>query len=390
MNSSAPKRKVCFVITSFIHYSRNFLILEELNKRPDVELHVLVGGAALVPKYTSKTADLISILKEEGYENVHQVYFTLEGDVPVLKAKTVGFGVVEVSTVYNAIQPDLVVVRGDRFEVLGAVIAAVYMNIPVAHIEGGDVSGTIDESVRHAITKLVHIHFPTNDDARDRILQMGENPKHVYNYGSPDVEVVKQVARTSIENFESLGSGAQHFSVTDDYLMVMFHPVTTGVTNLAVETKLLLQVIYELDMPTLWFWPNSDYGADIISTTIREFKDKTPDHQVRFLRYIPPKQFLSLLSNTQCLVGNSSAGLKECSILGVPVVNIGSRQDQRLCPENVSDTDFDATSIAKTVRAQLEHGLYPPSNVYYKKNTAKNVAEKIATSELYVQKKYHS
>ena len=185
------KRKVCFIITSFIHYSRNLLILDELKKRKDVDLHIIIGGTALLSKCSARHAYVREMLEADGFKNLYEVYFNLEGDNNVVKAKTAGLGMIEFSLLFNHIRPDLVVVRGDRFEVLSAATAAFYMNIPIAHIEGGDVTGTLDESIRHSITKLAHLHFATNDQAYNRILKMGEPEKYVFNYGSPDIEVVK-------------------------------------------------------------------------------------------------------------------------------------------------------------------------------------------------------
>ncbi|MEK7147580.1 MAG: UDP-N-acetylglucosamine 2-epimerase, partial [Patescibacteria group bacterium] len=167
------KRKICFVITSFIHYSRGLFILEELKNRPDVELHIVISGTALLAKYSSKFSYVKNILEREGYNNLHELYFNLEGDSHLTKAKTAGIGIVEFSTFFNQLRPDVVVLRGDRFEVLSAAVAAAYLQIPIAHLEGGDITGSIDESVRHAITKLSHLHFATNEDAKKRILRMG-------------------------------------------------------------------------------------------------------------------------------------------------------------------------------------------------------------------------
>lgn len=167
--SKSTKRKICFVMTSLIHYSRNLLILEELKKREDVELHIIIAGTALLPKYASSHTKIKEILKSEGFNNIYEVYFTLEGDNNVVKSKTVGLGIIEFSLIFNNINPDLLLVRGDRFEVLSAATAASLMNIPIAHIEGGDVSGTIDESIRHTVTKLSHIHFATSELSKKRI-----------------------------------------------------------------------------------------------------------------------------------------------------------------------------------------------------------------------------
>lgn len=385
-------RKICFVITSFIHYSRNFLILEELQKRDDVELHIVVGGAALLSKYLSKFMNIKEELERAGFANIHDAYFNLEGNDGITKAKTAGLGTIEFSTLFGSIKPDLVLVRGDRFEVLAAVTAAAYMNIPIAHIEGGDLSGTLDESVRHAITKLAHIHFVTNDDAKNRVLRMGENPEYVFNFGSPDVELVHHTldARASFKDEESLqtGSGA-NVSFDDDFLMVMFHPVSTEVGTLGEKTRVLLEAIHETNLPTLWFWPNFDAGAEEISQELRKFRDNTNDHSIRFMRYLPPNVFLSLLKNTKVLVGNSSAGVKECSYLGIPVVMTGTRQNKRLRAENVIEVSHNKDEIKNAIVSQIKKGRYPASALYHGEDTAKKVAAVLATVSLYIQKTFH-
>jgi UDP-hydrolysing UDP-N-acetyl-D-glucosamine 2-epimerase len=383
------KRKICFVITSFIHYSRNMLILSELHKRKDVELSVVIGGSALLSKYVSKFANVKELLNKDGINNVHEVFFNLDGDNVVVKAKTVGLGIVEFSNFFNEIKPDVVVVRGDRFEVLSAAVAASYMNIPVAHIEGGDLSGTLDESIRHSITKLSHIHFATNEPARQRILSMGEHDKYVFNFGSPDVEMVHKISKNSNGiDLNETGSGAL-FDFSKDYLMVMYHSVSTEFDKLPEQTNKLLQSIYELDIPTIWFWPNIDVGAEEISHEIRVFNNEVKNHKIRFMRYLPPKKFISLLSKTKCLIGNSSAGIKECSYLGVPVVNIGSRQNNRLRAKNILDVEHDIKAIKRAVTMQISNGRYKPSSLYFMKNTGKNIAATLAKISLYSQKKFH-
>ncbi len=385
------KRKVCFVITSFIHYSRNFLILEELKKREDVDLCVVLGGVVLSDKYASHTFNVRKILENEGFKNIHEAYFNVDGDHHVVKAKTIGLGVIEFSSLFHDIRPDVLVVRGDRFEVLAAAIAAAYMNIPIAHIEGGDVSGTLDESVRHAITKLSHIHFATNEPARERILRMGEDPDYVFNFGSPDIEVVLRAEKQGLDihgaDLDQSGSGTK-ISLDEDYVMVMYHPVNTELESLSENTRKLLLAVHKLDMPVIWFWPNFDAGAEYISHELRIFKEKTANHKVKFLRYLPPRQFLSLLTKSKCLIGNSSAGIKECSYLGIPVVNVGSRQNNRLRADNVADSGNDSVEIYNAIKKQLSVGRYPSSSLYASNDTSREIASTIAECELYAQKTF--
>jgi UDP-hydrolysing UDP-N-acetyl-D-glucosamine 2-epimerase len=382
------KRKVCFVITSFIHYSRNLLILDELKKRKDVELHIIVGGTALLSRYTSKSADVKELLKKDGHTNLYDLHFNLEGNDTIVKAKTTGLGIIEFTTLFHNINPDIVVVRGDRFEVLSGTLAAAYLGIPVAHIEGGDLSGSIDESVRHAITKLSNIHFATNESAKNRILRLGEDPKYVFNFGSPDVEVVDVLEKAKVNfDIKETGSGAI-FDLKEGYLMVMYHPDLKDIKNIHLNTKIILKAIHELNIPTLWFWPNVDAGAEDISQELRIFKDEVKGHKIRFMRYLGPREFIFLLKNSLCLVGNSSAGIKESSFLGLPVVNVGNRQNKRLHAQNVMDVPHDTEKIKKAILRQIKKGKYTSSNIYYLKGTSKNIARVVATTKLYTQKTF--
>lgn len=385
------KRKVCFIITSFIHYSRSFLILDELKKREDIELSIILGGVVLLERFASQSFNLRKILKEDGFDNIHEVYFNVDGDNSLVKAKTVGLGIIEFSTALYQINPDLIVVRGDRFEILSAVTAAVNMNIAIAHIEGGDVSGTIDESIRHAVTKLSHLHFVTNDDAKKRVLHMGENPEMVFNFGSPEVEIIQNYEKSGLETKDSdlniLGSGKE-FNPTEEYLMVMYHPVVTELESISENTRNLLAAVHKTTKQAIWFWPNFDAGSEIISHELRRFNNEQEHHSIRFMRYLPPKKFISLLAGTACLIGNSSSGIKESSYLGIPVVNIGSRQGSRLQAENVVNCGNESKEIEESIYRQCKVGRYKSSDIYKSQGTAFKIASKIAQVDISVQKKF--
>ena len=377
-------RKICFVITSKIHYGRSKLILEELQKRSDVELQIVVAASALLDTY----GNVLDDLEQDGFEVNDKIVMTLEGGNTVAMAKTAGVGIMEFTTAFDNLKPDIVVVRGDRYEVLSAAVAASYMNIPVAHIEGGDVSGTIDESVRHAITKLAHIHFPTNELSKKRIIRMGENPKYVFDVGSSDVEfVASNKFKVSKELINKLGVG-DVINTERQFLMVMQHPVTSEIGKNRNRTAKTLEAVHELNIPCIWFWPNVDAGTDEVSKAIRDFREiKKPQH-MRFLKYLPPEQFIGLLKMSACLVGNSSAGIKECSYIGIPVVNIGTRQNGRMRAENVLDVKYDKLEIKKAIKKQLSHGNYEKSDLYRKKGTSKKIAQTLAKIKLYSQKKF--
>lgn len=378
------KRKICFVITSHIHYSRSKLVLSALKDSKSVDLQIIIGGSAILPNY----GDVERALESDGFSHSARIVMNLEGGSHVAMAKTTGFGVSEFATVFDNLRPDVVVVRGDRYEVLAPAIAAAYLNIPIAHLEGGDVTGTIDESVRHAVTKLSHIHFTTNEDAAKRIIRMGEDPRYVFNVGCPGVEYIARndfVASDELVN--RLGVG-DVIDIEKPFLMVMKHPVTTEPMDNQKNTEMLLHVIHDLGIPTIWFWPNVDAGTDVVSKAIRVFREKQNPRYMRFHKYLPTEEFIGLLKRTVCLVGNSSVGVKECSYLGVPVVNIGSRQNKRMRAENVLDVPFAPSEIRKAIKAQIRHGCYPQSRIYYKGNTSKKIADILSTIHLYTQKQF--
>jgi len=379
------KRKVCFVITSEIHYSRNKLVLRELQKRKDVELQIVVGAGALLEYY----GDVLPILKRDKFPCHAKIIMTLQGGSPVAMAKTTGIGITEFATAFDNLEPDLVVVRGDRYEVLSAAIAASYLNIPVAHLEGGDVTGTIDESVRHAVTKLAHIHLATNGRSKERILRMGEDPRFVFNVGSPELEfVTKTKRRPSNQLLNYLGVG-DAININKPYVMVMQHPVTSEFGKNRRNVNETLYAVHELDMPTIWFWPNVDAGTDEVSKGIRTFRENHQPKRIRFIKYLPPEDFVGLLRKTLCLIGNSSTGIKECSYLGAPVVNIGTRQTGRMRGENVIDVGYKREAIKQAIQKQLKHGTYKSSSLYYQPGTSKKIAQILATTKPSTQKRFY-
>lgn len=380
------KRKICFVITSEIHYARNKLVLEALRVRKDIDLQIVVGASAILPAH----GNVLALLARDKFPCSARILMTLEGGTPLAMAKTAGLGISEFANVFDALEPDIVVVRGDRYEVLSAAIAAAYMNIPVAHIEGGDVTGTIDESVRHAITKLSHIHFATNDSARKRLLRMGENPRFVFNVGSPEIEfVARNKKQLKVENtvINYLGVG-DVIDVTKPYIIVMYHSVTTEYGSNRKNTEAILEAVYETGIPTIWFWPNTDAGTDEVSKAIRIFREVKKPRHIRFIKYLSPEEFYGLLISSRGLIGNSSSGIKECSYFGVPVVNIGTRQDGRARAENVRDVSYEKKAILVALKMQIAHGKYKRSEIYYKKNTSKKIANILATISPPIQKRF--
>jgi len=390
MTTNGRKRRICFPITSRAYYGRSQLLIKKLHQHPDVDLELMLGGSILLDKYSRHIADDI---QAGGFAISASLFNVIEGGNHVAMAKTACLTALEVTNSLYTADPDLVVICGDRFEQLAIAMAAAYLNKTIAHIEGGDLTGSIDESVRHAITKLAHIHFVTNDDAKRRVLTMGEDPKYVFNTGSLDVEraacTVENAVDISTRELSTYGVG-HDVDVTKPFLTVIQHPVTTESDNRAhLETT--FRALASLDMPIVWFWPNPDAGTGEMAEVLRHFREhhEAATERMRFITNVPPDQFIALLKRTACVVGNSSAGIKECSFLGTPVVDVGGRQQGRLSADNVVRAANDISAIRDAVTKQLTRGRYTPSHIYFKPNASQSMVEVLTRIELYTQKRFH-
>ncbi len=377
-------KRVCVVLTSRAQYGRSIHLLKALKKHPDVDLQIVLGGAAIINKY----GDISSQIEKDGFIINYKVVMAIEGGSPLTMAKTTGLGLLEFATAFDNLKPDVVIVRADRFETLAPAIAAAYMNIPLAHIEGGDVTGTIDESVRHAITKLAHVHFPTNKLSAERLLKMGEDSKNIYNVGSLDNEfLLKANLKPIPELFEKYGGVGSRFDILQPYLVVMYHPVTTEFEIARENINQVLSAVHEMNMPAIWLWPNMDAGTEKIASGIRTFRENIKDNKISFFKNLEPEDYVRLMNNCACLVGNSSSGIKEGAFLGTPVVNIGTRQQGRMRASNVVDVIDDKDKIKEAIIKQVKNGRYPKSEIYGEGNTSERIANVIANLNVDVQKR---
>ena len=383
----SDKRRICFPITSRAYYGRSQLLIKKLHAHPGIELELMLGGSILLDKYSRHIADDI---EAGGFSISGSFLNVIDGGNHLAMAKTACLTALEFTNGLHTVDPDVVIICGDRFEQLAIAMAAAYLNVTLAHIEGGDVSGSIDESVRHAITKLSHIHFVTNEEARRRVMAMGEDPAYVFNTGSLDVELAARVTRTiTSEQINAYGVGHQ-VDISRPFLIVVQHPVTTERDN-RQHIEATLRAVAALAMPTIWFWPNPDAGTGEMADSLRHMREKHPEltAQMRFITNVPANDFVALLAHASCLVGNSSAGIKECSYLGTPVVNIGMRQQGRLSGEHAMHVGYDAAEIGAAIATQLAHGRYAPSHIYFKDHASDTIVTLLATTPLYTQKRFH-
>ena len=375
------KRKICVVITARPSYSRVKTALQAIKDHPLLELQIVVASSALLDRYGSA----VNFIEKDGFEITAKVFNVLEGENLTAAAKTTGIGILELSTVFDNIKPDIIVTIADRFETMATAISAAFMNIPLAHIQGGEVTGNIDEKVRHSITKLADYHFVASESARDRVIRLGEDPEFVVNTGCPSIDLAALIAVDPGLNFDpykKYGGVGLNPDLTNGYIVVMQHPVTTEYADSRKHIDETLYAVKDLQIPVLWFWPNVDAGADGTSAGIRSFREKYHSAHMHFFKNMEGEDFLRLLANAKCLIGNSSVGIRECSFLGVPVVNIGSRQHKRDRGTNIIDVNYRREEIIKALQQSIAAGKAKPSNVYGGGNAGRQIGDLLATMPL--------
>ena len=380
------KRKICVVVTARPSYSRIRSTLYAIKNHPDLELQLVVAASALLDRF----GNVIEVMEHDGFDITARVHTILEGGTLVTSVKSTGLGIIELSTVFANLQPDMVLTVADRFETLATAVAASYMNIPLVHVQGGEVTGSIDEKVRHAVTKLADFHFVSTQKAHERVIRMGEIPEHVYVTGCPSIDIAADVAAAPSLDFDPFGRyggvGALE-KLKDDYIIVMQHPVTTEYQSSREQINETLQALKNLDVQILWFWPNVDAGEDGASRAIRAFRENENAANFHFFKNMKPRDFLRLVYNSRAIVGNSSVAIRECSYLGVPAINIGTRQQGRDRGHNVIDVDYDADAIRIAVEAQIAGGRKVPDYTYGNAGAGKIMADLMATLELTYEKR---
>jgi UDP-hydrolysing UDP-N-acetyl-D-glucosamine 2-epimerase len=256
---------------------------------------------------------------------------------------------------------------------------------------GGEVTGTIDESIRHAITKFAHIHFPANEDSRQRIIKMGEDERYVFNVGCPRTDLVADELKNNSHKilkdlFKSYGGVGREFDLSQPYLLVSQHSVTTEYGDNRKQIEETLKALKEINLPTIMLWPNADAGGDDISKGIRSYRERQKPKWLHLFKNLPTHIYIHLMNTTSCLIGNSSSGIREGAFIGTPVVNIGTRQNKRLRANNAIQADYDAKEIEQAVKSQLGHGRYESSSIYGDGTAGEKIADILVECEPSIQK----
>ena len=317
------KRKIAVVIASRANYGRAKSLLQEIKNRKDLELQIIVSASALLRKY----GNVSELIKKDGFSVNASIYMVVEGGTLETMVKSTGMAIMELSSLFERLKPDIVVTVADRYETMATAIASSYMNIPLAHTQGGELTGSIDESVRHSITKLAHIHFPATELSKKRLIQMGEDRDKVFNYGCPAIDEISDIDLSMTEDFQqkyaTKGIG-DSINFLEPYLVVLQHSVTNEYKSAKDQIIETIEAIRKMKMQTVWLWPNVDAGTDEISKELRMLREESLDFPLHFYINFPIHDYARLISNAACFIGNSSSALREGAFLGIPAVNIGS------------------------------------------------------------------
>lgn len=371
------ERRICVVLTTRGNYAKLKSPMRSIAVEPDLALQVVIGGALLHPDY----GDYGAIIESDGFSIDGRLDYIAGPDTPQAIAESAGRCTVETSRLLDRLQSDIVVVIADRYEALSIAQAALCLNIRIAHLEGGEVSGSIDERIRHAITKLSHIHFPANADAAERIERLGEPPESIFEVGTPSLDLLAELDlsdRAGLHGFLAPHDEDGVIDPSEDYIVVSQHPVATEYDDTARQFAETASAVRHLERPTVWILPNDEAGAKTAAGAVAGLQADSAAPPVLALGSLELEPYALLLKHARCLIGNSSSGIRECAFLGVPVVNIGSRQNNRQRGSNALDVDYDADAISRAARRQMDHGSYPSDSVYGNGKTGEKIARILA------------
>ncbi|PPR79218.1 MAG: UDP-N,N'-diacetylbacillosamine 2-epimerase (hydrolyzing) [Alphaproteobacteria bacterium MarineAlpha2_Bin1] len=380
-------KKICVVIGSRANYSSIRSVLKSISLHSNLKLQLIVGASALLRRYGS----VIDLIKKDGFNINRKVNMIIEGESPTTMAQSTGVGLLNIPPLFEDLEPDIVLTVGDRFETMATAISAAYMNIPLAHTMGGEVSGTIDESIRHAITKFAHIHFPSSNQAYDRIVRMGEQKENVHLVGCPRIDIVKEIIEeepyTKISNRIFDQGVGEKIDIDNKFLLVSQHPVTTEYGHGKEQILNTLNAVKKIGFPAIVLWPNADAGTEDLAKGIRNWRERGKSSKIHFFKNLPMEIYIQLMKKTLCLVGNSSSGIREGAFIGTPTVNIGTRQAGRERGENVLDTDYSENDIINAIKSQIDHGPFQSEKIYGDGFSGEKIAKILSSKKVSIQKK---
>lgn len=311
------RKRIVFLTGTRADYGKLKSLMKKVERNDDFELHIFATGMHLLSKYGLTYSEI----EKDGFSNIYR-FINQQNNNPMdmtLSNTILGF-----SNYVSEIQPDLIVVHGDRLEALAGAIVGAFNNIKVAHVEGGEISGTIDESIRHAITKFAHIHLVANEEAKLRVMQMGEEEESVYIIGSPDIDIMYS------KNLPEIETVKERYAIPfKNYCILIYHPVTTELPILKENIQNLVKAVLNSNRNFIVIYPNNDEGSSII---LEEYKKIETRPNIKIYPSIRFEYFLTLLKHSDFIIGNSSAGIREAEVYGISTIDIGTRQKGRYNP----------------------------------------------------------
>ena len=364
-------RKIVYVSGTRADFGLMQLTLLRAAKHPELDISICVTGMHLSPHF----GETVKEIEQTGLPICGRVAVDIEQTSGASMAKAIGDEIKGMVDIFTKEQPDLVMVLGDRGEQLAGALAAIHLNIPVVHLHGGERSGTIDEPVRHAISKLAHYHFVATDGSRERLIRMGEQEKHIFITGAPGLDGLTDTGQRSRKDL------CQEYQLDADQpvALVVYHPVVQEESDLTRYTQVLIEALLESSLQTIWLLPNADAGGNRIRIALQSYESKPG---LRFLVHLPRVDFISWMACADVMVGNSSSGIIEAASFGLPVVNVGSRQHGRERSSNVCDVSTERSAISQALDNAIKSGKTPIKNVYGDGQTGERIVNLLATLPL--------
>ncbi|MEG0132745.1 MAG: UDP-N-acetylglucosamine 2-epimerase [Clostridium sp.] len=370
-------RKIAVVTGTRAEYGLLKNIMKAIDKDETLELQVVVTGMHLSPKYGMTKNDIL----EDGFFINEECPILLDYNGKDKNAKEISLAIGEFVGAFNRLNPDVVMVLGDRYEALAATTTAMAMNIPIAHVSGGEITeGAMDEQIRHSITKMAHIHFPGVECYAENIRNMGEESWRVFNVGDSGIENIKLTNLMTSEEIEkSLG-----VKVDEDTLLVTYHPVTLEVNSVEEQIKNLIEALEKVNKKMIITYPNSDNGGDKIIAALDEFGDRNSN--VHLFKSLGSLRYLSVMNLCGAVIGNSSSALVEAPYLKKAVVNVGNRQQGRLMAENIIQTNYSTdeiyNGIEKALSEEFREFVKNVESLYGEGNTSEEIVKVLKNIDL--------
>ncbi len=363
------KKKILFITGTRADFGKLKSLIRAVQADDNFDYLVFATGMHMLSKYGNTVVEI----QRSGFDNLFMFINQMEGEsMEVILANTI----LGLTRYLHEHKVDMIVIHGDRTEALAGAITGALRNVLVAHIEGGEISGTIDELIRHATSKLSHIHFVANDVAEKRLQQLGEHEKTIFKIGSPDIDVMFS------DELPDLNEAKNHYKIHfDEYALAMVHPVTTEVDDLYKQTVTFIEAIIKSGRNYIVIYPNNDMGAEHI---LRAYKENLENSKhIKLFPSLRFEYFLALLKHADFIIGNSSAGIFEAPAYGVPTINLGNRQNNRFNYESILNVNFNRDDIIEAITNACEIKRFAPCNYYGDGNSAQKFLSVIKTKELW-------